>query len=65
MSETATYTYNAPMFPGMHGTLVYISGDTTMFIPCVLDNMDYQSFLAWIAAGNPAPAGWSGPTNPT
>lgn len=33
------------------------------FIPLDLNNMDYQGFLAWMAEGNPAPAGWTGPTN--
>lgn len=32
-------------------------------IPLDLDNMDYQAFLAEIAAGAPAPEGWSGPKN--
>ena len=34
-------------------------------IPCDLENADYQVFLAWVAAGNTAPEGWTGPTNPT
>jgi hypothetical protein len=64
MAQTAApYSYNAPPIPGMTGTLMRASDGA--FIPCDLGNMDYQAFLAWIAAENTAPSGWTGPTNPS
>lgn len=62
MSETFTYTYVAAAIPGLPS---FIQRSDGMTIPLHLDNMDYQSFLAWIAAGNAPPEGWTGPTNPT
>lgn len=62
MGETNMYTYIAPPMGGA-GTLQR-SADGA-FIPCHLGNMDYQTFLAWIAAGNTPPEGWTGPENPT
>lgn len=44
------------------GTGVLVRSDGA-FIPLDLHNMDYQAFLAWMAEGNPAPEGWTGPTN--
>lgn len=61
MSGTA-FTYQPPINAISHGFIVR-SADGA-FIPCDLNNMDYQAFLAWIAAGNTAPEGWTGPTNP-
>lgn len=63
MIETAAYTFVAPLFLGLPGAIQRTS-DNAM-IPLDLDNMDYQRFLAWVAAGNEAPEGWTGPTNPT
>ena len=60
------YSYQAPPpFPGLEGTIVRESDNSTLiaFIPLDLDNTDYQAFLAWMAECNPAPAGWTGPTN--
>lgn len=63
MSGTVSYTYVAPPITGMDsGVLRSTDG---AFIPCDLGNRDYQQFLAWIAAGNTAPSGWTGPRNPT
>lgn len=36
---------------------------TGTFIPLDLENRDYQAFLVWLGEGNPAPEGWTGPTN--
>lgn len=45
--------------------LDFIQRDSDLaMIPLDLDNADYQQFLTWIAAGNPAPSGWTGPKNP-
>lgn len=57
---TVTYTYQAPVYGGL-GTVVRSTDGA--FIPCVLSNNDYQEFLAWVAAGNTAPSGWTGPKN--
>jgi hypothetical protein len=65
--ETISYTYVAPIAPGFIPNLrrsVGTSETTTTMIPCELGNMDYQAFLAWVAAGNTAPEGWTGPTGP-
>lgn len=59
--SSLTYTYLAPLLPGFGGMLERSDG---AYIPCHLDNMDYQEFLTWLAAGNAAPSGWTGPTNP-
>ncbi len=56
-----TYTYQAPPAWGGSGTLVRSTDGA--FIPCNLSNSDYQAFLAWVAAGNTAPSGWTGPRN--
>lgn len=56
-----TYTYQAPLLPGGQGFI--IRSNDGAFIPCNLENVDYQAFLAWLAAGNAAPPGWTGPTN--
>jgi hypothetical protein len=58
MSET--YTYIVPP-PGSSGTILRESDQA--FIPLDPANRDYQEFLSWIDAGNPAPEGWTGPTN--
>lgn len=56
-----TYTYiPPPPVPGFSGS---IQKGANTFIPLNLENADYQAFLAWMAEGNPAPEGWSGPTN--
>jgi hypothetical protein len=67
MSGTVTYTYQAATgFQPMGAPPGWVIRSTDgAFVPCVLANMDYQAFLAWIAAGNTAPSGWTGPTNPT
>lgn len=57
-----SYTYQAAEFPGLIPGYLIRSTDNAS-VPCVLENMDYQAFLAWITAGNPAPEGWTGPTN--
>ena len=57
-----TYTYIAPPFASMTGTLQRQSDEA--YIPCDLGNPDYQAFLAEIAAGATAPEGWTGPQNP-
>lgn len=61
MSQTISYTYQAAEF----GDNLLIRSTDGAYVPCNLDNADYQAFLAWIAAGNTAPTGWTGPTNPT
>lgn len=48
------------VYPGQPGVLMRDDGAC---IPMHLDNLDYQVFLQWVAAGNPAPEGWTGPTN--
>lgn len=58
-----TYTYIAPP-EGVSGGTVQRASDNAM-IPLDLANQDYQAFLTWIAEGNTAPTGWTGPTNPT
>lgn len=63
MAETVSYTYQAP-FMGI-GIGVIVRSTDGAFIPLNLGNRDYQEFLAWIAEGNTAPTGWTGPTNPT
>lgn len=55
-----TYSFLAPL-PGLSGSIQ--RGSDSAFIPLDLANRDYQEFLAWIAEGNPAPEGWSGPIN--
>lgn len=62
MSATVTYTY---ITPSEGGIAVLQRSTDGAFVPCVLENTDYQAFLAWIAAGNTAPSGWTGPRNPT
>jgi hypothetical protein len=62
MSQTISYTYIASQFPSLPG-VVQRSTDGA-YIPCDLENMDYQAFLSWVAAGNTAPTGWTGPRNP-
>lgn len=63
MSETASaYTYQAPLFPNM-GSGAIIRASDGAFIPLELGNTDYQAFLAWVAEGNAAPEGWTGPKN--
>ena len=57
-----TYTYIAPP-EGMPGNGTIQRSSDNAFIPLDLANRDYQAFLDWIDAGNPAPEGWTGPTN--
>lgn len=47
------------------GGLSFLKRSDNATIPLDLANQDYQAFLTWIAEGNAAPAGWTGPTNPT
>jgi hypothetical protein len=54
MSETVTYTYNAPMYGQQWGMLVRSDGD---FIPVDPNNRDFQGYLSWLDAGNTAPEG--------
>jgi hypothetical protein len=61
MSQTVSYVYNAPT----GGTPSLQRSTDGAWIPLDLENMDYQAFLSWVAAGNTAPSGWTGPTNPT
>lgn len=56
-----TYTYISPPPPLLSGTVQRESDHA--FIPCDLENMDYQGFLLWLNEGNTAPEGWTGPTN--
>jgi hypothetical protein len=66
-TSTVSYTYNAAPadFPaGWPWTPTLTRSPDNAIIPLHLENMDYQQFLSWIAAGNPAPAGWTGPKNP-
>lgn len=58
---TVSYKYIAPLYGS--GGVLQRSTDGA-FIPCDLENSDYQAFLAWIAAGNSAPEGWTGPIGP-
>lgn len=60
MSGSITYTYQAPPVPVFPAMLLRSDGH---FIPLDLANSDYQRFLEWIAAGNAAPEGWTGPKN--
>lgn len=62
MSQTISYTYDAAPVSGQPGVLVRSTDGA--FIPCNLGNMDYLAFLAWVAEGNQAPEGWTGPTKP-
>lgn len=54
----------APVAPPSQDPPQTLVKDGAMFIPCDLANRDYQEFLLWLADGNPAPEGWTGPTNP-
>lgn len=56
-----TYLSYVPVGPMVVTALVVRSDGA--FIPCVTTNNDYQAFLAWVKAGNTAPAGWTGPTS--
>lgn len=61
-----SYSYQAAVLPG--GMNFILRSDTNAatnptWIPLDLSNMDYQGFLLWMNEGNPAPEGWSGPTN--
>lgn len=58
--ETISYTYQEEA-SGVVG--VILRAPDNAFIPLDLANMDYQAFLAWMAEGNAAPQGWTGPTN--
>ena len=60
---TLSYEYVAPAMQGFPPMLKRSTDGA--WIPCDLGNTDYQNFLAWIASGNPAPSGWTGPTNPS
>jgi hypothetical protein len=61
MSTTLSYTYQSPILGSTVGMLARSDG---AYIPCNLENSDYQAFLTWVAAGNTAPEGWTGPVNP-
>ena len=39
-------------------TIVKIEKDTISFIPADLENIDYQTFLAWVAESN-TPSEWT------
>lgn len=56
MAEQFSYTYKATLTGG-----VVVRSPDGAFIPLDLGNRDYQAFLEWIEAGNPAPEGWRGP----
>lgn len=59
-----SYTYQAPNAePFFLPIAVLIRSTDSASIPCDLENLDYQAFLQWLAFGNTAPSGWSGPTN--
>lgn len=60
MAEPLSYTFQPPLYGLGSGILVRSDG---AYVPLDLGNMDYQAFLAWVAEGNPAPEGWTGPTN--
>lgn len=60
-----TYTYQQPMAGMPANSGIIVRGSDNAFIPLALANRDYQAFLTWIAEGNAAPEGWTGPTNPT
>lgn len=62
-TETYSYTYLAsfPGFPPGGPSFVIRSDEPSIFITCNLTNPDYQTFLAWIAAGGVPPTGWTGP----
>lgn len=62
MSQAYTYTYTAS---GDASSPALLQRSDGALVPCDLGNMDYQVFLKAIAAGMAAPAGWTGPTNPT
>lgn len=57
---TVTYTYQTPLAGGSSYLVRSTDGAS---IPLDLANIDYQAFLAWVAAGNTAPSGWTGPRN--
>lgn len=61
MADTPIYTYVAPVASWF--IPIILRSTDGAFIPCNLANSDYQGFLNWIAEGNPAPEGWTGPTN--
>lgn len=61
--DTVSYTYIAPGLPFNTGPGTLVRSTDGAFIPCDPANRDYQEFLQWIADGNPAPEGWTGPTN--
>lgn len=61
---TLSYVYYAPQAEPFYLSVgVLTRSIDNAAIPCDLTNMDYQAFLDWLAAGNTAPSGWSGPTN--
>ena len=62
MADT-TYAYLAPQSDAPGGGQSFVLRDGNTFIPCNLANNDYQGFLTWMAEGNAAPQGWTGPTN--
>lgn len=66
-TETYTYTFTqSPFTPPPNPSPGYVSRSDQpgSYISCILSNDAYQDFLTWIAAGNPAPSGWTGPKNP-
>ena len=66
MSGTVSYTYQAASgFVPEGAPPGWLTRSDGAFIPCDLGNTDYKRFLESIAAGNTAPPGWTGPTNPT
>lgn len=63
MADTVSYTYHPSTIPWFPAGVVRSTDEA--WVPCDLGNVDYQAFLAWMAEGNPAPSGWTGPTNVT
>lgn len=61
--EPVTYTYRQPPPPAANLPGYLVRSTDGASIPCDLKNTDYQAFLEWLAAGNAAPQGWTGPTN--
>lgn len=61
MAINDSFNYHAALLPG--GQSFVMRASDGAYIPLNLENMDYQEFLLWMSEGNPAPEGWTGPTN--